>query len=127
VRLLLDTHVLLWWLAADRSLGRRARGLIADGTSSVFVSAATVWEVAIKRALGKLESPADLERQIEGNRFEPLPITLGHAWAAGLLPRHHDDPFDRMLVAQAAAEGMTIVTADPRIGLYGVQMVPAGQ
>ncbi|MGH2703808.1 MAG: type II toxin-antitoxin system VapC family toxin [Actinomycetota bacterium] len=125
MRLLLDTNALLWWLAADRSLGRRARALIADAASSVFVSAATVWEIAIKRSLGKLDSPSDLERQIEDNRFVPMPVTLGHAWAAGHLPRHHDDPFDRMLVAQAAAEGLAILTADSRIGLYGIQTVPA--
>lgn len=120
MRLLLDTHVLLWWLANDPSLADEARRAIADPASVVFVSAATAWEMAIKQALGKLDAPSDLERQIEVNRFEPLAITTGNAYAAGTLPRHHDDPFDRMLVAQAMAEKLTIVTRDPRIGSYGV-------
>jgi PIN domain nuclease of toxin-antitoxin system len=121
VRLLLDTHVLLWWLADDPSLGEEARAGISDPGSSVFVSAATVWEVSIKRALGKLEAPSDLLRQIEFNRFEPLSITVSHAYTAGALPRHHDDPFDRMLVAQAMMEGLTLLTRDPRMSRYGVE------
>ncbi len=120
MRLLLDTHVLLWWLADDPSLGEEARAGISDATSSVFVSAATVWEVSIKQALGKLEAPSDLLRQIELNRFEPLSMTVSHAYTAGALPRHHDDPFDRMLVAQAMIEDLTLLTRDPRMGLYGV-------
>jgi PIN domain nuclease of toxin-antitoxin system len=125
VRLLLDTHVLLWWLADDPSLVEEAGSTIADPRSVVFVSAATAWEIAIKQALGKLDAPSDLERQIEMNRFEPLSITIGHAYSAGTLPRHHDDPFDRMLVAQALTEGLTIATRDPRLGRYGVSTLPA--
>lgn len=125
MRLLLDTHVLLWWLADDPSLAREAEGAIANPASVVFVSAATAWEIAIKQALGKLDAPNDLERQIEVNRFEPLSITIGHAYSAGTLPRHHDDPFDRMLVAQALAEGLTIVTRDPRLSPYGVSTLSA--
>lgn len=125
MRLLLDTHVLLWWLANDPSLVREAKTAIADPGCAVFVSAATAWEIAIKQALGKLEAPSDLERQIELNRFEPLSITIAHAYSAGTLPRHHDDPFDRMLVAQALTEGLTIVTRDPRLGPYGVSMMAA--
>lgn len=121
MRLLLDTHVLLWWLSDDPSLGEVARGGIADPTSSVFVSAATVWEISIKQALGKLETPPDLVRQIELNRFEPLSITVSHAYRAGTLPRHHDDPFDRMLVAQAMMESLTLLTRDLRISRYGVE------
>jgi PIN domain nuclease of toxin-antitoxin system len=120
VRLLLDTHVLLWWLADDPSLGEEARAGISDPSSSVFISAATVWEVSIKQALGKLEAPSDLLRQIELNRFEPLSMTVSHAYLAGALPRHHDDPFDRMLVSQAMMEGLTLLTRDPRMSLYGV-------
>ncbi len=125
MRLLLDTPVLLWWLANDPSLADEAESAIADPGSAVFVSAASAWEIAIKQALGKLEAPNDLERQIELNRFAPLSITVGHAYSAGTLPRHHDDPFDRMLVAQAQAEGLTIVTRDPRLGPYGVATLPA--
>lgn len=125
MRLLLDTHVLLWWLANDPALTQEATSAIADPASAVFVSAATAWEIAIKQALGKLEAPNDLERQIQLNRFEPLSITIGHAYSAGTLPRHHDDPFDRMLVAQAMSESMTIVTRDPRLDPYGVSSLPA--
>lgn len=125
MRLLLDTHVLLWWLADDPSLAREAGDAIADPAAAVFVSAATAWEIAIKQSLGKLDAPNDLERQVEVNRFEPLSITIGHAYSAGTLPRHHDDPFDRMLVAQALAEGLMIVTRDPRLGTYGVPTLPA--
>ncbi len=125
MRLLLDTHVLLWWLADDPSLTREAEGAIANSASVVFVSAATAWEIAIKQALGKLDAPNDLERQIEVNRFEALSITIGHAYSAGTLPRHHDDPFDRMLVAQALDEGLTIVTRDPRLRPYGVSTLAA--
>jgi PIN domain nuclease of toxin-antitoxin system len=120
MRLLLDAHAVLWWLANDPALSEEARDAIADPSSAVFVSAATAWEISIKQALGKLDAPSDLERQIELNRFEPLAITIGHAYAAGTLPRHHDDPFDRMLVAQAMAEQLTVLTSDPRIPLYGV-------
>jgi PIN domain nuclease of toxin-antitoxin system len=123
--LLLDTHVLLWWLADDPTLSDRAREAVVDAESVVYVSAATVWEIAIKQSIGKLEAPSDLEAQIERHRFEPLSITMAHAYAAGFLPRHHDDPFDRLLVAQAAAEGLTIVTRDPRIGQYGVPTLEA--
>lgn len=120
MRLLLDTHVVLWWLANDPGLGEEARAAISDPGSAVYVSAVTVWEVSIKRALGKLEAPSDLVRQIGLNRFEPLSMTSPHAHAAGALPRHHDDPFDRMLVAQAMIEDLTLLTRDSRIGLYGI-------
>ena len=125
MRLLLDAHPLLWWLANSPSLSEVARGLIADATSTVFVSAATVWEIAIKQNLGKLQAPSDIEHQMESHQFVPLPITVGHALAAGFLPRHHDDPFDRMIVAQAAIEGLTIVTRDPRISQYDVPTLAA--
>jgi PIN domain nuclease of toxin-antitoxin system len=125
VRLLLDTHALLWWLADDPSLGEEARAGISDPRSSVFVSAATVWEISIKQALGKLEAPSDLLRQIELNRFEPLSMTVSHAYTAGALPPHHDDPFDRMLVAQAMMEGLILLTRDPRMSLYGVGTLAA--
>ena len=120
MRLLLDTHVLLWWLMNDPSLTTKARSAIANPETSVFVSAASAWEIAIKQALGKLEAPSDLEQQIVLNGFAPLSITIGHAYSAGTLPRHHDDPVDRVLVAQAMSEGLTVVTRDPRLQRYGV-------
>lgn len=111
---------MIWWLADDRSLRREARDAIADGGTVVAVSAATAWEVAITRAAGKLDAPDDLEDQLERHHFAPLPITIPHVLRAGALPPHHDDPFDRMLVAQAELDGFTIVTRDANIPRYGV-------
>jgi PIN domain nuclease of toxin-antitoxin system len=124
VRLLLDTHALLWWLA-DEGLNAPAREAIADPANLVAVSAASAWEISIKKALGKLAAPDDLEQQVQDGGFEALPISLAHGVAAGLLPRHHDDPFDRMLIAQAIAEGLTIVTRDKRFDDYGVALLTA--
>lgn len=124
LRLLLDTHVLLWWLADDPALSRAAAQVIAS-EPLVFVSAASAWEIAIKRALGKLEAPDDLEAAVDASGFVELPIRFDHAVLAGALPRHHDDPFDRMLVAQARCESLTLVTADPRLARYRVAVVPA--
>ncbi len=125
MRLLLDTHVLLWWLADDPRLEDRARQAIADGANVVLVSAASAWEIAIKRAMGKLEAPEDLPAALGASGFEALATSVDHAIAAGALPRHHADPFDRMLVAQALAEELTIVTADDDFAGYGVPVVPA--
>jgi PIN domain nuclease of toxin-antitoxin system len=125
VRLLLDTHTLLWWLSNDPGLTQVARAAIARPEADVAVSAVSAWEVSIKAALGKLAAPQDLETQLARHRFSSLAVTVAHALLAGSLPRHHDDPFDRMLVAQARIEGLTLVTRDPRIGLYGVPIIPA--
>ena len=119
-RLLLDTHAFLWWLADDPSLGPSARTAIGDGDNEIYVSAASVWEMAIKKSLGKLEAPDDLDRIVEEENFIPLPISLYHAEAAGRLAQIHNDPFDRMLVAQAQAEGLIIITTDTHIPKYGV-------
>lgn len=125
MRLLLDTHVLLWCLADDPTLPENVRTTVVDSSNSVFVSAASGWEIAIKKALGKLEAPDDLPEAISICRFEPLSITLAHAMKAGFLPRHHNDPFDRMLVAQSILEGCTLVTRDHRINAYGIPILPA--
>jgi PIN domain nuclease of toxin-antitoxin system len=121
VSLILDTHVLLWWIGNDSSLAAAARQAIADPDVRVFVSAASAWEIMFKKSTGKLDAPNDLDQQVARHEFEPLAITLAHALAAGSLPLHHKDPFDRMLVAQAMAEGLTIITRDPRIRQYGVR------
>jgi PIN domain nuclease of toxin-antitoxin system len=121
---LLDTSALLRWLA-DEGLTVQARDAIADPENLVVVSAVSAWEISIKKALGKLAAPDDLEHQVQAGGFIPLPITIAHGVAAGQLARHHDDPFDRMLIAQALAEGLTIVTRDKRFGDYNVNLVPA--
>jgi PIN domain nuclease of toxin-antitoxin system len=124
VRLLLDTHALLWWLA-DEGLTPQARDAIADPANVVVVSAASALEISIKKALGKLAAPDDLEQQVHAGGFLSLPISIAHGVAAGQLERHHEDPFDRMLIAQAYAEGLTIVTRDKRFSEYAVTLLPA--
>ena len=121
--LLLDTHALLWWLADDPALSPAARAAIAAGQTRVLVSAASAWEMSIKRVQGKPEIPDDLEAELVTHRFQPLPITVAHALVAGRLPRHHGDPFDRMLIAQAQLHQLTVVTHDPRFSLYGVPIL----
>lgn len=125
MRLLLDTHALLWWLADDPALSEAAREAIASPANEVFVSAVSAWEIAIKVALGKLTVPGDLEGAIAAEGFQPLPFTIQHALMAGALPRHDNDPFDRALVAQATAESCTLVTRDSRITLYGLPTLMA--
>jgi PIN domain nuclease of toxin-antitoxin system len=125
MRLLLDTHVVLWALADDDRLQPSTREQIADGATEVTVSAVSVWEITIKVALGKLEAPDDIVESLVAADFRPLDITAHHALAAGRLPRHHNDPFDRMLVAQAMYNGLTLVTADRRMAAYGVPLLAA--
>jgi PIN domain nuclease of toxin-antitoxin system len=122
VNLLLDTHVLLWWLSGSKRLHSAAREAIADSTRA-YVSAATVWEIAIKIALGKLEFRGEMAEQLAINNLLPLAVTVPHALAAGALPAHHSDPFDRMLVAQAKIESLTLVTHDARLGAYDVPVL----
>lgn len=124
MRLLLDTHALLWWLA-DSGLDPITARAVSDPRNDVFVSAASVWEIAIKKALGKLSAPDNLAEAIAGSGFEPLPISLAHATKAGELPPHHQDPFDRMLIAQAQLENLTTVTRDARFRLYDVPLLTA--
>jgi PIN domain nuclease of toxin-antitoxin system len=117
--------VVLWWLDDDPGLARVARDAIADPQNSVAVSAASAWEIEIKRMSGKLEAPEDLDQRLVEERFSALPITAEHGIAAARLPRHHRDPFDRMLIAQAQLEGLTIVTRDPRFDPYAVATLAA--
>ena len=125
MKLLLDSHAFLWWLAEDPKLGAEARQAVAAPSSVIHVSAATVWELSIKAALGKLDlDGADLVEEIEENDFLELPMTARHSLAAAALPRHHEDPFDRMLIAQARIEGLTIVTRDSAFRQYGVSILP---
>ena len=125
MRLLLDTHAFLWWATDDPQLRTEARAAIASPDSFVAISAAVAWELEIKRARNKLEAPPDLHEQLARHRFDELPITIEHALRAAALPHHHGDPFDRMLVAQAQLEGLTIVTRDRKISSYDVPTLMA--
>jgi PIN domain nuclease of toxin-antitoxin system len=125
MNLLIDAHVLCWWIADQPELADGARAAIADPDNIVGVSAATIWELTIKQAAGRLEFDGDFRDELEANRFDILPIGLDHALAAATLPPHHSDPFDRMLVAQAQVERLTIVTRDRRIPQYGVPVLAA--
>ncbi|WP_259331681.1 type II toxin-antitoxin system VapC family toxin [Pseudomonas sp. FW300-N2A2] len=121
----MDTHAFLWWLSDDPSLGADARQMIGEPRNQVLVSAASIWEISIKQAKGMLEAPEDLEALVEDEGFTKLPISLFHGQQAGKLPEIHRDPFDRMLIAQAQAEGLELVTADGIIPQYGVRVVSA--
>ena len=124
-RLLIDTHALLWWLEDPSTLSVEARSAILDARNEVLVSSATVWEIIIKQALGKLDAPDDLEEAIAACRFVALPVTIPHALAIRTLPAIHRDPFDRMLIAQAQVERLEIVTRDTAIRSYPVQSIIA--
>ena len=120
--LLLDTHVVLWWLEGTR-LNEEVVGRIADPAELVVVSAASIWEASLEQTLGRLEVPEDLATVVVEEGFEPLNISFDHAAKAGALPDHHRDPFDRMLIAQAIEEGLTLVTHDPAFELYGIDLL----
>ena len=122
--LLLDAHTLLWWLFDDPSLRATARAAIANPGTDVLISASTIWEVAIKRSLGKLSAPPSLVSAVAAE-FEIVPITGVDAEAAGDLPPHHRDPFDRMLIAQAQRLDALIVTRDVAFAAYDVETLPA--
>lgn len=121
--LLLDTHALLWSVGDTDRLSSTAREILSAGVVPAYVSVASVWEIAIKRASGKLKAPDDLLEQIAVAKFGELGITFKHAMLAGALPPHHRDPFDRMLVAQAQSGNMTLVTNDSRIAAYDVTVL----
>jgi PIN domain nuclease of toxin-antitoxin system len=127
VRALLDTHAFLWWIAGDERLSGRVSQAIADGRNEIFVSAASIWEIAIKARLGRLSIPGDpgkfIGGQIAENSFRGLPIVAGHALRVWELPDHHRDPFDRMLVAQAQVEGLTFVSRDPEVSRYDIEVL----
>ncbi len=125
MRLLLDTHALVWAMIDPGHLADDAVEALRDGRNEVFASAASVWEIEIKRALGKLQVPDDLIDALTASGFLPLAMSLKHASVAGSLPLHHRDPFDRMLIAQAQLESLTIVTRDPRFVPYGVRLLEA--
>jgi PIN domain nuclease of toxin-antitoxin system len=124
LRLLLDTHAFLWWLAGDEALSVPARTAIADENNAVFVSAASAWEIATKHRLGKLPGVAaivaDLEAVIADQNFIALPVSVRHGQTGGALPGPHRDPFDRMLIAQAMDESLVLVSNERAFEAYGV-------
>lgn len=120
MKLLLDTHVLLWWLDDPSKISQAAASAIRDQENAVYVSAATAWEIVIKKTLGKLDAPDNLVEILGVCQFLALPVTVEHALAVRDLPGHHHDPFDRMLVAQTKVEGLTIVTRDSNVLRYPV-------
>jgi PIN domain nuclease of toxin-antitoxin system len=127
VRLLLDTHAFLWWVADAPALSARARRAIAARANECLLSAASCWEMAIKVSIGKLELDGTVERfvphHLSINGFQELPVEIRHAAAVSRLPFHHRDPFDRLLVSQALDEDLTVVSADPIFARYGVKRV----
>jgi PIN domain nuclease of toxin-antitoxin system len=129
VRLRLDGHALLWWLSDSRRVGARARACIADPRHVLHVGLATLWEIAIEVGPGRLDLPPNpaswLPRELAANRIAVRPVTLGHALAVEHLPPHHRDPFDRLLIVQARAEGPTPVTSDASIARYDVPILAA--
>lgn len=126
-RLLLDTHIVIWWFNGDERLGQQARAEIGNSQNEVYVSAASVWEMAIKKQLGKLDAPDDIEQRVELAGFSKLAISMFHAQEAGTLPNHHKDPFDRMLIAQAQITGLIILTKDEHFPKYGVRLLDASR
>lgn len=127
MRVLLDTHTFLWWITDSPQLSPRAREVIGDGSTELFVSAASGWEIAIKARLGRLKLLDEPERlipeQIALNAIQSLPVHMAHALHAYNLPNHHRDPFDRMLIAQAQLEQIPLMTADPQISRYPVEVI----
>lgn len=124
-RLLLDTHVFIWWMSGSANLGSMAIKQISDPENKVFISAVSVWEMMIKRQLGKLECPDNLDSIIEELGFEQLDISAQHAVQTDHLPMHHKDPFDRMLIAQSQVDGLQIITKDERFSDYQVSLIDA--
>ena len=125
MNLLIDTHVLLWWLDDHPTLSKKAKDAIADGKKLVFISAVVIWEIRIKQKLEKLEIPNNFRKVLDSQPFEQLDITVEHAHAVGDLPTHHRDPFDRMLVAQTKVEHLTLVTRDIRLKKYKIPIIEA--
>jgi PIN domain nuclease of toxin-antitoxin system len=125
MKLMLDTHAFLWWLDDPKLLSMAAETAIGDPQNRILVSVVVLWEIAIKRVIGKLSAPINLQTDVAGAGFELLPLDVSHIAATETLPLHHRDPFDRMLVAQAIAEKATLVTRDPNLASYNVPILAA--
>ena len=125
MKLLLDTHTMIWAMSEPRLLSSRAKDAISTKENDVFVSVISPWEIAIKRSKKRLRAPEDLGDALEAHQFRLLPVLLRHIKAIGSMPNHHGDPFDRMLVAQATIDGLTLVTSDRALRRYPVATLPA--
>ena len=125
MNLLLDTCVLLWWFDDPTLLSEQALTAIKDQDNKIIVSVVSAWEIAIKKALGKLESPENLKEMITDSEFELIPIDYEHVWQVKDLPPHHRDPFDRLLISQATTENLTLVTRDSWLNAYNVPILEA--
>lgn len=124
MRLLLDTHLILWWMNGEASrISEKALAALGSEDMEPVVSAVAIWEAAIKRRLGKLEVPGDMLTQIERSGVELLPVTVRHADFVSSLPAHHEDPFDRLLISQAMVEGMALASADEVLRRYDIELV----
>jgi PIN domain nuclease of toxin-antitoxin system len=127
MKVLLDTHTFLWWITDDPKLSLRVRGIISDRENEIFISAATGWEIAIKSQIGRLKLPDEPQRfileQLKINGMKSLPIEMRHALHVSTLPTYHQDPFDRILIAQAQMEDLPVLSADPEIGKYEVTII----
>ncbi len=119
---LLDTHVLIWWLAQEEKYAKKLQKIIGNTTEPVYVSAASVWEISLKKSKGKLKTPDDLAYQIAKHHFVPLSISLEHALLVEKLPWHHTDPFDRLLISQAITNALTLITHDKVLKLYAAKV-----
>ena len=122
MKILLDTYLLLWWLGNAPGLSEPARAIISEPENTVFVSAVSLWEIWLKESLGKLRLPVDFEARMAAEPFESLPLSATHARQVALLPWHHRDPFDRMLIAQAEFEKLILLTTDEALAAYGAMV-----
>lgn len=125
MKLLLDTHAFLWWTADDKALSRLARDAIGEQANTIFLSVVSIWEMGIKKSMNRLQMPENIEEEIERRRISALPVKVAHAVIAPQLPKIHGDPFDRMLIAQAQIEGLTIITRDRAFAKYDVKLLKA--
>ena len=127
MKALLDTHTFLWWNMDDAQLSKLAREIIADGHNEIYFSAASSWEIAIKTAKGRLTLPEEpgvyISKRLKLHHFQPMPIQISHTVQVFQLPHHHADPFDRLLIAQAQLENLTLLTIDPEIKKYQVETI----
>lgn len=122
MKLLLDTHIFIWWMASSDRLSKKFLHAINDPNNTIYLSSLVAWEISIKKKLGKLTTPNDIEAAVRKHRMIPLPISIAHATHTLSLPFHHKDPFDRLLIAQAQLEKMSIITADPIFRKYDIKV-----